>query len=235
MNRTTIDESLPAGRLQVSTTSGRAVRQEYLAFQSGNLCGYVHKEYAIEGLCTMLPGLLVSPPSSEKVLYRSYLNRDVFMINVPIRGDPQVMCLKSVRCKSWWRQILVDTIMPSLAFRYLTVAETLKSIGIDTPTVIAVVEEQCFLGVRRSFVLTEWCRNTVTLQQYGVSAAISDLSQTESAERKVIIDCVAKIVRLLHRNKIFHLDLKPENILLRKETSGPPSLMLVDLDSTVIE
>lgn len=234
MDRMTADSPLTEDKLYRLTAPRKAMYQGYRAFQSGRLCGYVYKEFANDGLCTMLPDLLVSPPSSEKVLYRSYLNRDLFMINVPICGHPQVMCLKSVRYKSWWRLIFVDTIMPSRAFRYLTVAQTLKGIGIDTPTVIAVVEEKCFFGVRRSFVLTEWCRNTVALQKYGAATAIRDLSQTESAERQEIIDCLAKLVRLLHQNKIFHLDLKPDNILLRKETPDLPSLILIDLDSVAI-
>lgn len=234
MDRTRVDGALTEERSYESIVSWRTIRHDYLAFQSENLRGYVHKEYAMKGLRTMLPDLLVSPPSSEKVLYRSYLNRDVFMVNVPICGHPQVMCLKSIRYKSWWRLIFVDTIMPSRAFRYLTVAQTLKGIGIDTPTVIAVVEEKCFFGVRRSFVLTEWCQNTVALQKYGAAIVIRDLSQTESAERQEIIDCLAKLVRLLHQNKIFHLDLKPDNILLRKEAPDLPSLILIDLDSVAI-
>lgn len=234
MDRTTIDSPLTEAGLCGSTALRRTVHQDYRVFRTGRLFGYVHEAFAGNGLCDLLPGLLASPPSLEKVLYRSYSNRDVFMINVPIRGDLQVMCLKSVRCKSWWRLIFVDPIMPSLAFRYLAVAETLKGIGIDTPTVIAVVEEKCFFGVRRSFVLTEWCRNTVALQKYGAATTIRDLSQTESAERQEIVDRFAKMVRLLHRNKIFHLDLKPDNILLRKERSDLPSLILIDLDSAAI-
>lgn len=234
MDRTTIDSPLTKAGLCGSTAVRGTVHQDYRVFRTGRLFGYVHEAFAGNGLCDLLPGLLASPPSIEKVLYRSYANRDVFMINVAIRGDLQVMCLKSVRCKSWWRLIFVDPIMPSPAFRYLAVAETLKGIGIDTPTVIAVVEEKCFFGIRRSSVLTEWCRNTVTLQKYGAATVIRDPSPTESRQRQEIVDCFAKMVRLLHRNRIFHLDLKSDNILLRKETSGPPSLMLIDLDSVAI-
>lgn len=234
MDRTTVDSSVTKDKLSGPTAPRRAVHQGYRAFQSGRLFGYVRKEFAGEGFCDMLPGLLASPPSLEKVLYRSYANRDVFMINVPIRGDLQVMCLKTVRCKSWWHLIFVDPIMPSPASRYLAVVETLKGIGIDTPTVIAAVEEKCFFGVRRSFVLTEWCRNTVALQTYGAGTTTRHLSQTESAERQAIVDCFAGMIRLLHRNKIFHLDLKPDNILVRRETSDLPSLMLIDLDQAVI-
>ena len=234
MDRTTLDSPLTEAGLCGSTALRRMVHQDYRIFRTGRLFGYVHEAFAGNGLCDLLPGLLASPPSLEKVLYQSYANRDVFMINVPIRGDLQVMCLKTVRCKSWWHLIFVDPIMPSPASRYLAVAETLKGIGIDTPTVIAVVEEKCFFGVRRSFILTEWCRNTVALQTYGAATTTRHLSQTESAELQAIVDCFARMIRLLHRNKIFHLDLKPDNILVRRGTSDLPSLMLIDLDQTVI-
>lgn len=234
MDRATIDRPLTEAGSRGSTVLRRTVHQDYRVFRTGRLSGYVHEAFVGNGLCDLLPRLLLSPPSSEKVLCRSFLNRDVFMVNVPIRGDSHAMFLKGIRFKSLWRLVFVDTIMPSIASRYLMLAETLKSMGIDTPTVVAVLEEKWCFGVKRSFILTEWCRNTVTLQEYGKATAIRDPLPVESARRQEIIACLARMVRLLHRNKFFHLDLKPDNILLRTETSDQPSLMLIDLDSATI-
>lgn len=234
MDRTHLDSALAEDMSRPSTVSRGVVYQHYRAFRSGQLSGYVHKEFAEESLRTLLPGLLTSPPSSAKVRYRSYLNRDLFRVTVSIRGTQQILCLKSVRCKSMWRMIFIDNIMPSRIIRYLTVAETLKSLHIETPAVIAVAEERRRFGVGRSFVLTRWCENTVTLADLATATAIRDRSRTESHARKAMIDGLAKMIRLLHRHRIFHMDLKPDNILVREGRSGMPSLILVDLDPTVI-
>ena len=45
---------------------------DYRVFRSGRLSGYVHREFASEGLCRLLGDLLLSPPSLEKTLYRRY-------------------------------------------------------------------------------------------------------------------------------------------------------------------
>lgn len=236
MDRTTADDFINKSQPCEQTTTRKTAWQDYAAFETGRFRGYVHKAYAKEGFSPVLAGILAEPPSSAKVVSRRNLKGEVFGIEFPICGHPQAIFVKCVRFrKSYCRRIFIDTMMPSLAFRYITVAETLRGIGIDTPTVIAVVEEQCFTGIRHRFILTEWCRNTITLKEYGMATAIHDSAKAQAADRKEIIDCFARMVRLLHRNRLFHLDLKPENILLRQEKRcGDPSLILIDLDSAVM-
>jgi tRNA A-37 threonylcarbamoyl transferase component Bud32 len=125
-------------------------------------------------------------------------------------------------------------VKPSVTLRYLALANTLKAIGIRTPSIIAIVEEKSFFGTKRSFVLTEWIRNAMTLKEYIIAAPSRPRSGSESAERRAIIHCFAEMVRRLHSNKIFHFDLSLLNILLSDERSGTHSLTLVDLDAAVI-
>ena len=209
-----------------------ASRQDYWVFQSGRFVGYVHKEFASEYFYDLLADLLASPPSPEKVLYVKRRNIEVFMVHVPINGYPQDMFLKSTR-KSHWHMIFRALFKPSVALRYLALAETLKAIGIHTPSIIAVVEETSLFGTKRSFVLTEWIRNALTLKDV-MAAPSRPRSESELVEKRAIIHCVAEMVRRLHSNKIFHFDLSLLNILLSDERSGTHSLTLVDLDAAVI-
>jgi serine/threonine protein kinase len=124
-------------------------------------------------------------------------------------------------------------VKPSVTLRYLALADTLKAIGIRTPSIIAVVEEKSFFGTKRSFVLTEWIPNALTLKDI-IVAPSRPCSGSEVAERRAIIHSLAEMVRRLHSTKIFHFDLQPLNILLRGERAGTHSLTLVDLDTAVI-
>lgn len=207
--------------------------QDYRVFRSGRFVGYVHKRFAGADYCDIVVDLLVSPPSSVKVLHRGYLNREMFAINVLINGCPQEMFLKSIRCKSYWHLIFMDPLMPSVTLRYLALAETLQAIGIHTPSIIAIVEEQSLFGTKRSFILTERIRNALTLKDI-MAAPSRSCSGSESAERRAIIHCLAEMVHQLHSNKIFHFDLNLRNILLSDERSGAHFLTLVDLDAAVI-
>lgn len=210
-----------------------ANRQDYRVFRSGRFVGYVHKKFAIADYCDILVDLLVAPPSSVKALHRRYLNREVFAINVLMNGCPQEMFLKSVRFKSYWHLIFIDPFMPSVTLRYLALAETLKAIGIHTPSIIAVVEEKSLFGTKRSFVLTEWIPNALTLKDI-IAAPSRPCSGSELAGRRAIIHSLAEMVRRLHSNKIFHFDLNLLNVFLSGERSGAHSLTLVDLDAAVI-
>ncbi|MBI3300950.1 MAG: hypothetical protein HYZ72_02575 [Deltaproteobacteria bacterium] len=195
---------------------------------------YVHREFANEDSYRIFGDLFVSPPSSQKTFYRRYRNRETFKVKVPIDGCLQEMFLKSVRYKSYWHLIFVEPLMPSAALRYLTIADALGTIGIDTPLVIAAGEEKFLFATKRTFILTKSVRNTVTLGQYLIATSRRPRSGSELTERRRIIHCFAEMVQRLHRNKTFHLDLKPENILLNTEGGDAPSLALVDLDTAVI-
>jgi len=210
-------------------------RQNYRIFQSGRLLGYVHREFASEDFCRILGDLFASPPSSQKTLYYRYRNRETFRVKVPIDGclQEEEMFLKSVRW-SYWQLLFINPVVPSAALRYLTFADALGAIGIDTPLIVAAGEERFLFSTRRTFILTQSARNTITLGQYLRAASRRPHSRSEFAKRRRIIHCFAEMVRQLHRNKTFHMDLKPDNILLSREEGDASSLVLVDLDNVVI-
>ncbi len=213
-----------------------AEQQNYTIFRSGRLLGYVHREFASEDFCRILCGLFSSSPSPQKTLYRRYRNRETFRVKVPIDGclEEEEMFLKSVRCKSYWQLLFINPLMPSAALRYLTFADALRAIGIDTPLIVAAGEERVLFATRRTFILTQSARNTITLGQYLRATSRRPHSRSEFAERRRIIRCFAEMVQQLHRNKSFHMDLKPDNILLSREGGDASSLALIDLDNAAI-
>jgi tRNA A-37 threonylcarbamoyl transferase component Bud32 len=208
-------------------------QQDYRVFRSGRLSGYVHREYGDEDSYRAIADLLESPPSSKKTLYRRSQYRETFIVKIPTDGFPQETFLKCIHFKSYWRLILIDSLMPSVALRYLINAEALRSIGINTPRIIAVAEEKFCLGTRRSFILTEPVRNSATIREYLGSTPTSPHAGTEFTDRRKIIHYLAEMVHRLHCNNIFHLDLKAENILVNSDGLGTLSLVLIDLDDTV--
>lgn len=213
-----------------------AEQQNYTIFRSGRLLGYVHREFASGDFCRILGDLFASPPSSQKTLYRRYRNRETFRVKVPIDGCllGEEMFLKSVRWKSYWQLLFINPLMPSAALRYLTFADALGAIGVDTPLIVAAGEERFLFATRRTFILTQSARNTITLGQYLTATSRRPHSRSEFAERRRIIRCFAEMVQQLHRNKTFHMDLKPDNILLSREGGNASSLVLVDLDNAAI-
>src|SRR3990172_4096105 len=142
-------------------------QQNYRMFRSGRLLGYVHREYFSEDSCRSLSDLVVSLPASQKTPYHSYRNRETFKVEFQIDRFPQEeMFLKSVYWRSY-RQLLVRTpLLPSAALRYLRVADTLRTIGIDTPLIVAAGEERSLFTTKQTFILTQSARNTITLGKY---------------------------------------------------------------------
>jgi tRNA A-37 threonylcarbamoyl transferase component Bud32 len=213
-----------------------AERQDYRVFRSGRLSGYVHRRFASEKFCRTLGDLFAAPPSLQKTLYTRYRNRETFRVKVPIDGclQEEEMFLKSVRWRSYWHLLYISSLMPSVALRYLTIADALGAIGIDTPLIVAVGEEKNRFAAKQTFILTRSARNTTTLGQYLGATSGGPHSRSEFAERRRIIRCFAGMVRQLHRNKTFHMDLKPDNILLSRDGGDASSLVLVDLDNAAI-
>ena len=208
-------------------------RLAYVVFQAGRLRGYVHRDLASDDFCATLPGLLVSPPSSEKIRHRRYQNRETFIVRAVVDGHQRELFLKCIHMKGYCHMLLVDALMPSMTHRYLALAHVLNALQIQTPAVVAVAEERSPIGRTRSFVLTEWIPNAVTLREFVASSFGRPRSRDDIAEWRAIFLRYAEIVQRLHAHRLFHFDLKPGNILISTVKPGEPDLTLVDLDAAV--
>ena len=108
--------------------------------------------------------------------------------------------------------------------RELRNLEYFRTLGLNTPDLVAFGYESQLCLLQRAVLVTAEVIDAVDLQQLVRSG---DLYRQGIPAARRILRLVAEAARTLHADGFYHKDLKPRNILVRQK-SGEPSLFFFD-------
>ena len=199
--------ALPSGFIKVADGNGNRmlVRQERQREIGFDICLGPHRSGEISAYQgrSALTALRLS--DGETALVRQYYHGGVF------RG----------LTRSWF------CTWPPRPFRELTVTEELRRRGLLTVEVYAACVSRGYGPFYRGWFVTRELRGAVDLWS-ALRQGLLDRWGSESAWQ-----AVAKSLRTLHREGVYHGDLNLKNILLRQESAGVVSY-LIDFDKATL-
>lgn len=115
----------------------------------------------------------------------------------------------------------------SAAWRERHFIKRLNQLGICTPQITAFGEEMQGILERRSFLITEEVPGQ-SLEKC-VEQLASQCSEFTFRHRAGLINELAKVVRLMHKRKLFHRDLYLSHVFLGQDSRQWPILTIIDL------
>lgn len=128
---------------------------------------------------------------------------------------------------TWMRQML----RPSKARTEFERAHAVSERGVPTFQPLALGEEQRFLGVGTSVLVTRSLDETEPLQVFlGTTLAAMPEPQRSRLRRRVAVE-LGRFVARLHDGGILHHDFHPANILIHLGLDEDLSFFLIDLDA----
>ncbi|VFM96085.1 MAG: Lipopolysaccharide kinase (Kdo/WaaP) family protein [Candidatus Kentron sp. G] len=125
------------------------------------------------------------------------------------------LVIKRYNIKNRWHR-LRRLLRPSRARHSWIAGHRLRTLGIDTPRPLAMIEERRWIFRGRGFLITEYCPGKNLI----------DIGHDKKAEEPVaIVEQIARVFHLFRRYHITHGDLKATNLL------WDGGLSIIDLDA----
>ena len=139
---------------------------------------------------------------------------------------PVPVCVKGYR-SGGLRYALKSLAVTSRAMKSWIAGNSLLVRGINTPRPQALLEKKYGPVVLKSFLITEWLAGSVELNDY-----IAGLCErcAPRAAKDSFIAALARSVRDLHAQAVYHADLKSTNILVCEAGNDSWKFYFVDLD-----
>jgi tRNA A-37 threonylcarbamoyl transferase component Bud32 len=133
--------------------------------------------------------------------------------------------VKAFKVPNWFNKIIYKYIRDSKAKRSYNYATLLLEKGIGTPKPIAFYEQKSFLGLEKSFYIS---------QHLEFDLMFRDLVENNNyPDRENILKQFMSFCYKLHQNGIEFLDHSPGNTLIKKESENKYSFYLVDLNRMI--
>nr|VFJ61136.1 MAG: Lipopolysaccharide kinase (Kdo/WaaP) family protein [Candidatus Kentron sp. FM]VFJ67113.1 MAG: Lipopolysaccharide kinase (Kdo/WaaP) family protein [Candidatus Kentron sp. FM]VFK12667.1 MAG: Lipopolysaccharide kinase (Kdo/WaaP) family protein [Candidatus Kentron sp. FM] len=128
------------------------------------------------------------------------------------------LVIKRYNIKNRWHR-LRRLLRPSRARHSWIAGHRLRTLGIDTPRPVAMIEERRWIFRGRGFLITEYCpgKDLIEMGQ--------DKKAGEPAVIEAIVERIARVFALFRRYHITHGDFKATNLLWDGELS------IIDLDA----
>lgn len=130
--------------------------------------------------------------------------------------------VKSFKVPSFYNKIAYKFFRKSKARRSYEYANRLLKYGIGTPLPIAFVENFSFIGLTKSYYISEHLENDLTFREL--------VENPEYPDHENILRQFIQFSFSLHENGIEFLDHSPGNTLIKKEDNGKYQFFLVDLN-----
>lgn len=116
-------------------------------------------------------------------------------------------------------------------FRELVLSDSLLRLGISTPRVVAARARSVGVGWELE-VMTPRVEDAVDL---GEALGRVRRGEVPVSARRRVLEALGDLVRRMHLHGLLHADLQPNNVLVHEadltdQASGPPQLVLLDLD-----
>jgi tRNA A-37 threonylcarbamoyl transferase component Bud32 len=158
----------------------------------------------------------------------------VAVLDVPVGGVPCRVIYKRFRVTAWsdpWAAL----VRPTGALRSWIHGQGLRERCLPTARPLAVLHRRRHGLAYEGYLLTEKIPDAVELHRF-----VAGLADFAGPERRAVlrhaIDCIARLVRTLHRRGLSHRDLKAANVLVQSSTrqaaeqpSGFGAVWLIDL------
>ena len=136
-----------------------------------------------------------------------------------------IINVKAFKVPNWFNKIIYKYIRDSKAKRSYNYATLLLEKGIGTPKPIAFYEQKSFLGLEKSFYIS---------QHLEFDLMFRDLVENNNyPDRENILKQFMSFCYKLHQNGIEFLDHSPGNTLIKKESENKYSFYLVDLNRMI--
>jgi tRNA A-37 threonylcarbamoyl transferase component Bud32 len=119
----------------------------------------------------------------------------------------------------------------SRARRCWVTANALILRGVPTAKPLVFLEDRRYLWLRQSLFLTERISPGTRLREYVDETWGNAKSPSSLAEKRRVIEGLAKAVALMHGHGASHGDLKATNVLIQARGNGPARFFFCDLDS----
>lgn len=149
-------------------------------------------------------------------------NRNVIKL---FEYEGAVINVKAFKVPNWINKIIYKYFRNSKAKRSFTYANLLLERGIGTPKPIAYSEQNCFLGLEKSYYISEHLEFDLMFR---------DLVENNNyPDRDIILKQFMSFCYKLHKNGIEFLDHSPGNTLIKKEKENEYSFYLVDLNRMI--
>jgi hypothetical protein len=146
-------------------------------------------------------------------------NRNVIKL---FEYEGAIINVKAFKVPNWINKIIYSYFRNSKARRSFNYATTLLERGIGTPKPIAYYEQKSFLGLGKSYYIS---------QHLEFDLMFRDLVENSNyPNRDIIIKQFMSFCFKLHKNGIEFLDHSPGNTLIKKESENEYSFYLVDLN-----
>lgn len=136
--------------------------------------------------------------------------------------EEKTVNIKSFKIPSFYNKIIYKFFRKSKAKRSFEYANTLLKYGIGTPQPIAFAESFSFLGLNKSYYISEHLECDLTFREL---VEIPDFPENEIILRQFTQFCYT-----LHQKGIEFLDHSPGNTLIKKSSNGKYEFYLVDLN-----
>jgi hypothetical protein len=136
-----------------------------------------------------------------------------------------IINVKAFKVPNWFNKIIYKYIRDSKAKRSYHYATLLLEKGIGTPKPIAFYEQKSFLGLEKSFYIS---------QHLEFDLMFRDLVENNNyPDKDIILKQFMSFCYKLHQNGIEFLDHSPGNTLIKKESENKYSFYLVDLNRMI--
>ena len=136
-----------------------------------------------------------------------------------------IINVKAFKVPNWFNKIIYKYIRDSKAKRSYNYATLLLEKGIGTPKPIAFYEQKSFLGLEKSFYIS---------QHLEFDLMFRDLVENNNyPDKDIILKQFMSFCYKLHQNGIEFLDHSPGNTLIKKESENKYSFYLVDLNRMI--
>jgi hypothetical protein len=133
--------------------------------------------------------------------------------------------VKAFKVPNWFNKIIYNYFRDSKAKRSYNYATLLLERGIGTPKPIAYYEQKSFLGLGKSYYIS---------QHLDFDLMFRDLVENNNyPEKDIILKQFMAFCYKLHQNGIEFLDHSPGNTLIKKESESEYSFYLVDLNRMI--
>ncbi len=136
--------------------------------------------------------------------------------------EEKTVNIKSFKIPSFYNKIIYKFFRKSKARRSFEYANALLKHGIGTPQPIAFAEYFTFLGLNKSYYISEHLECDLTFREL---VEIPDFPENEIILRQFTQFCYT-----LHQKGIEFLDHSPGNTLIKKRNDGKYEFFLVDLN-----
>jgi tRNA A-37 threonylcarbamoyl transferase component Bud32 len=220
------NKSLKLEKCRIKSRSKRCLKNSSVFEKAGTWdeTYYGRKEFGRKTAdkALSLHGLIKSDDNDSTIKNSS---KSVLTTHSQNEGLPVPVCLKRYRFLGALYAIK-NIFRKSRAMKSWVAANSLMVRGLETPVPLAIVEKKWGPFIIESFLITQWLQEAEELNDYISRQLVS----TSGHRKKDFIMALARVIRKLHTQGIYHADLKSNNILVTDRENDGWKFYFVDLD-----